>query len=218
MLDNEVSARQPLAEVGAEGGPAPVQRRKRGKELRAAVHAAVLDELREGGIAALTMDAVAARARTGKATLYRHWPGKIELVLDAFQCSMPRIEIPDDDGDLRGQLLAVLRQIAGAIDSPNGDAVLGMIAELIRAPELADSLRPHIDVPYTDSVMEVLRRAAVRGQIPAAALTPRVAMVGHDLLLTQAIINGTAVPDAAVIEIVDLVLLPLLRGYSVPSA
>jgi AcrR family transcriptional regulator len=217
MLDNEVSARQPHAEVGAGGGPAPVQRRKRGNELRAAVHAAVLDELREGGIAALTMDAVAARARTGKATLYRHWPGKIELVLDALQSSTPRMEIPDDDGDLRGQLLAVLRHIAGAIDSPHGDAILGMIAELIRAPELAESLRPHVVVPFTDSIMEVLRRAAVRGQIPAAALTPRVAMLGHDLLLANAIINGTAVPDAVVIEIVDLVLLPLLRGYSMPS-
>jgi AcrR family transcriptional regulator len=217
MLDNEVSARQPLAEVGAEGGSEPVQRRKRGNELRAAVHAAVLDELREGGMAGLTMDAVAARARTGKATLYRHWPSKIELVLDAFQCSVPRIEVPDDDGDLRGQLLAVLRQIVGTMDSPNGDAVLGMVAELIRAPELAEALRPHIAVPFTGSIMEVLRRAAVRGQIPAAALTPRVAMVGPDLLLTHVICNGTTVPDAVVIEIVDLVLLPMLRGYSMPS-
>ena len=80
MLDNEVSARQPLAEVGAAGRSVPVQRRKRGNELRAAVHAAVLDELREGGMAALTMDAVAARARTGKATLYRYWPSKTELL------------------------------------------------------------------------------------------------------------------------------------------
>jgi AcrR family transcriptional regulator len=216
MLDNEFSATQRLAEVPADGGPAPVQRRKRGNELRAAIHAAVLDELREGGIAALTMDAVAARARTGKATLYRHWPSKIELVLDAFQSSMPHFDVPDDDGDLRGQLLTVLRQITGSLDSPIGGAVLALISECIRAPELAEALRPHIVLPFTGQLMEVLRRAAVRGQIPATALTPRVTMVGPDLLLTHAIISGPVVPDTVVVEIVDLVLLPLLRGYSVP--
>jgi AcrR family transcriptional regulator len=217
MLDNEVSARQPLAEVGAEGGPAPVQRRKRGNELRAVIHAAVLDELREGGIAALTMDAVAARARTGKATLYRYWPGKIELVLDAFQSSLPHIDVPEDDGDLRGQLLVVLRQTVDIFDSHVGGAVLALLAESIRTPELAEALRPQIVLPFTGPLMEVLRRAAVRGQISAAALTPRITMVGPDLLLAHVITHGPAVPEAAVVEIVDLVLLPLLRGYSLPS-
>jgi hypothetical protein len=65
--------------------------------------------------------------------------------------------------------------------------------------------------------MEVLRRAAVRGQIPAAALTPRVTMVGPDLLLSHVVTNGPSVSDAVVTEVVDLVLLPLLRGYSLPS-
>jgi AcrR family transcriptional regulator len=215
MLDKEVSAPQCLAEV--DGVPAPVQRRKRGDELRAAIHAAVLDELREGGMTALTMDAVAARARTGKATLYRHWPSKIELVLDAFQSSLPHIDVPEDDGDLRGQLLAVLRQTTDILDSHVGGAVLALIAESIRTPELGDALRPHIVLPFTGPLMEVLRRAAVRGQIPAAALTPRVTMVGPDLLLSHVITNCPVVSDAAVVEIVDLVLLPLLRGYSLPS-
>jgi AcrR family transcriptional regulator len=215
MLDKEVSAPQRLAEV--DGVPAPVQRRKRGDELRAAIHAAVLDELREGGIAALTMDAVAARARTGKATLYRYWPSKTELVLDAFQSSLPHIDVPDDEGDLRGQLLAVLRQTADIIDSHVGGAIRALIAESIRTPELAEALRPHIVLPFTGPLMEVLRRAAVRGEIPATALTPRVTMVGPDLLLTHAITNSSAAPDAVVIEILDLVVLPMLRGYSMPS-
>jgi AcrR family transcriptional regulator len=204
-----------MLEVDTEGGRAPVQRRKHGNELRAAIHAAVLDELRDGGIAALTMDAVAARARTGKATLYRHWPSKIELVLDAVQSSMPHIDVPEDDGDLRGQLLAVLRQTVGSLDSPIGGALLALVAESIRAPELADALRPNIVLPFTEPIMEVLRRAAVRGLMPAAALTPRVVMVGPDLLLTHVITHGrSAVPDAVVVDVVDLVLLPLLRGYA----
>jgi hypothetical protein len=56
----------------------------------------------------------------------------------------------------------------------------------------------------------------VRGEIAATALTPRVTMVGPDLLMAHAVIDGPAVPDAVVTEIVDLVLMPLLRGYSSP--
>jgi hypothetical protein len=114
-------------------------------------------------------------------------------------------------------LLTVLRQTADIFDSHTGDAVLALISEVIRAPELADSLRPHIVLPFTEPLMEVLRRAAVRGQIPASALTPRITMVGPDLLLAHAVTNGPAVPDAVVTEVVDLVLLPLLRGYATPS-
>jgi hypothetical protein len=57
----------------------------------------------------------------------------------------------------------------------------------------------------------------VRGEIAATALTPRVTMVGPDLLLAHAVFNGLAIPDTVVVEIVDLVLLPLLRGYSPPA-
>jgi AcrR family transcriptional regulator len=204
-----------MLEFDTADEPAPVQRRKRGDELRTAIHAAVLDELREGGITALTMDAVAARARTGKATLYRHWPSKTELVVDAFQSSLPPIDVPEDDGDMRGQLLTVLRKTADIFDSHIGSAVLAMLCE---SPELAKTLRPHIVLPFTGPLMEVHRRAAVRGEIAATALTPRVTTVGPDLLMAHAVIDGPAVPDAVVVEIVDLVLLPMLRGYSAPPA
>ena len=203
-----------MLEASIDGAAMPVQRRKRGDELRAAVHSAVLDELRERGFAALTMDAVAARARTGKATLYRHWPGKVELVVDAFCSSMPPIETPEDDGDVRGQLLSVLRQVAGAVQSPIGTVALGLIVELARSPELVDTLRMRTGDPVVGPIMEILRRAAVRGQVPASALTPRVAAVGPDLLKSHALINGGRIPDAVVVEIVDLVLMPLLRGYA----
>ena len=214
VLDNDASARR----RGTGGGPAPTRRRKRGDELRAAIHTAVLDELRERGFAALTMDSVAARAHTGKATLYRYWPSKIELVVDAVESSMSQIDIPDDDGDLRGQLLEVLRQVASDLDSPTGVAVRHLIAELVRTPELTQAIRPHMDDPVIPPILEVLRRAAVRGDVHVTALTPRVAGVGPYMLRTHAIISGTPIADSVVVEIVDLVLLPLLRGYAVPPS
>ena len=210
MLDNRASAPR----RGTGGSTAPTRRRKRGNELRAAIHAAVLEELRERGFAALTMDSVAARAHTGKTTLYRYWSSKIELVVDAAESSMSHIDIPDDDGDLRGQLLTVLRQVAADLDSPAGIAVRNLIAELVRTPELTQAIRPNMDDPVIPPILEVLRRAAVRGQIPVTALTPRVAGVGPDILRTHAIISGTPIADPVVVEVVDLVLMPLLRGYA----
>jgi AcrR family transcriptional regulator len=210
VLDNQAPARR----RGSGGGPAPTRRRKRGDELRAAIHTAVLDELRERGFAALTMDSVAARAHTGKATLYRYWPSKIELLIDAAESSLSHIDIPDDDGDLRGQLLAVLRQIASDLGSPTSVAVRHLIAEFVRTPELTQTINPHLDDPVIPPILEVLRRAAVRGQVPVGALTPRVAGVGPYILRTHAIISGTPIADPVVVEIVDLVLLPLLRGYA----
>ncbi|WP_445185379.1 TetR/AcrR family transcriptional regulator [Pseudonocardia sp. Cha107L01] len=210
MLDNQAS----LGARGAQDTAPPIrQRRKRGDELRAAIHTAVLDELREHGFAALTMDAVAARAHTGKTTLYRYWPSKIDLVVDAAESSMSRIDPPDDDGDLRGQLLAVLRHVADDLGGPVGQAVRHLIAELVQSPELTRTIRPFMVDPVLPPILEVLRRAAVRGQIPVAALIPRVAGVGPDMLRAHVLINPTPIPDSVVVEIVDLVLLPLLRGY-----
>lgn len=210
MLDNQAS----LGAQGAQDTAPPIrQRRKRGEELRAAIHTAVLDELREHGFAALTMDAVAARAHTGKTTLYRYWPSKIDLVVDAAESSMSRIDTPDDDGDLRGQLLAVLRQVADDLGGPVGQAVRHLIAELVQSPELTRTIRPFMVDPVLPPILEVLRRAAVRGQIPVAALIPRVAGVGPDMLRAHVLVNAPPIPDSVVVEIVDLVLLPLLRGY-----
>ncbi|HEX4249119.1 MAG TPA: TetR/AcrR family transcriptional regulator [Pseudonocardia sp.] len=213
MPGNEVSAPR----RGSAGDPAeavrPVQRRKHGEELRAAIHGAVLDELRERGFTALTMDAVATRAQTGKATLYRYWPSKIELVVDAVLSSMSRIEVPEDDGDLRGQLLAVLRTTADDMAGPTGMAARSLIAELVRNPELTQAIGPAPPDPAIVPIQEVLRRAALRGEVPAAALHPRVAGVGPDLLRSYAVLNQLPIPEAVLVEIVDLVLLPLLRGY-----
>jgi hypothetical protein len=66
----------------------------------------------------------------------------------------------------------------------------------------------------TAPTLEVLRRAAVRGEIPVSALTPRYASIGTDLLRQHALVNGGPVPDEAITEIVDGILLPLMRGLA----
>src|SRR5580698_265780 len=92
-----------------------VRQRRRGEELEHAVLAAAWEELVDVGFASLTMESVAARARTGVAVLYRRWPNKDELVLAAlmhYRQGRP-VEIVDT-GTLRGDLLALLAAIGEA--------------------------------------------------------------------------------------------------------
>lgn len=94
--------------------------RRRGPALDEAIFQAVLDELAEVGYARLTMEGVAQRARAGKASLYRRWPTRIELVMDAVYSRLPDPSAPPDTGSLRGDLLALLRANAEALAGPAG--------------------------------------------------------------------------------------------------
>ena len=81
----------------------------------AAICDATLALLAEVGYDRMSMDAVAARAKASKATIYRRWPGKQELVLDAVRSRAPGMAVPEDTGSLRGDLLATYRSAAHGV-------------------------------------------------------------------------------------------------------
>jgi AcrR family transcriptional regulator len=101
---------------------------------------AALDVLSETGYDGMTIDMVAARAKAGKATLYRRWPSKAELVLDAVVCMKSRdidLAALPDTGTLRGDLVAMIRP-PSIRDSERKLKVMAGIASMIaRSPELA---------------------------------------------------------------------------------
>ena len=85
--------------------PPLVPTRRRGETLEHAIFDAVLDELQAVGYAGLTMEGVAARARTGKAALYRRWPCREDLIVDALHYALPSLADPPDHGNVRDDLL-----------------------------------------------------------------------------------------------------------------
>ena len=111
--------------------------RRRGDALLDAIYAAVMEELAEVGYPALSIERVADRARTGKASIYRRWPTRLELVLAAIDHVMPPYDDIPDTGDVREDLLVVLRRIASIMGSRAGAAakacVDGTDDELARA-------------------------------------------------------------------------------------
>ncbi|WP_197512088.1 TetR/AcrR family transcriptional regulator [Tessaracoccus coleopterorum] len=105
--------------------------RRRGDALVTAILTATVDELRESGYAALTMDAVARRAGTGKASIYRRWTSRAELVQEAVYRLVPSPGDLPDTGTLRGDLLAMLRGTATTLAGPAGEALRGLLAEAL---------------------------------------------------------------------------------------
>ncbi|MGW2252750.1 TetR-like C-terminal domain-containing protein [Kitasatospora sp. NPDC001660] len=188
--------------------------RRRGKELENAIFEATLDQLTSGGYARLTMEGVAAAARTGKAALYRRWASKVELVVDALDSTLPRPNGIPDLGSTRGELLQLIDVFAGAMSSRAGSALQVLMGELDHEQALMfkDFIVQRVIAPTTGTILDILRRGAERGEVRPGAVTPMVADVAPAMLLYQVKIRGreNMPPDYAV-RLVDDVLVPMIR-------
>jgi len=190
------------------------RQRRRGEELEAALLDAAWDELIEAGFWKLTMESVAARAKTGVAVLYRRWPNKDDLVLAAIRHygKTHPVEIPDT-GTLRGDMLGLLR---GINDGRNSFAVVvsATFSGLLSSTGLTPAqVRAKILGSRPTWSHEIFRRAHERGEIdldsvPPAVLTMPFDLMRHDLLMTLA-----PVPEERLTSIVDDLFLPLAAGY-----
>jgi AcrR family transcriptional regulator len=190
----------------------PVRQRRRGPELEAALLEAAWEELAEVGFGKLTMESVAARAKTGVAVLYRRWANKDELVfaaLEHYREAHP-VEIPDS-GDLRDDLLGLM----SAIDAARGPffAVVGSSGVLTDAGLTPGQARERFlgdPPPWRDHV--VYRRADERGEIDLAGIPDAVLAMPFDLMRHDMVMNREPLPRARLEAIVDQLFLPLVGG------
>lgn len=186
-------------------------RRRRGAALCAAIFEATLEELTAVGYAELTMERVARRAGASKRSLYRRWSSRAELVADAVHHTLPSLDEPLDTGSARDEMLACLSADATLLNGLSGEAIRGLMAETLRNPDLMDVIRMRFIDPNVSHFLDVLRRGAARGEVRATALTPRIASVGPDLLRQYFVAHRPPIPDQVVTEIVDDVIMPLIR-------
>jgi len=160
-----------IPDGGAGSGvSAGVQRgRPRSAEADRAILNAAVDLLAERGLAAMSIEEVAARAGVGKTTIYRRWPSKGLLALDAFVISFREEQPPNDTGTLRGDLLAALHAWVRAVtQTPMGSMLTSLIAEAQHDAELRGAWRDRVLEPLRVQHRIMLERAVERGEIPAS--------------------------------------------------
>ncbi len=158
------------------------------------------------------MERIAARARTSKSALYRRWNGRAELVVEACrQQAITGADIPDT-GELRTDMICLLRQMSERMASPVGGMLAGLLAEMMRSPELAREVRERFFNVGPTAALSVLERAVARGEVGARMLRSRRASVASDLLRNEFLLHGAPVPEETIVAIVDEIYLPLVLG------
>ena len=188
--------------------------RRRGEELEAAILDAAWDELAETGFAKLTMESVAARAKTGVAVLYRRWPRKDQLVIAALHHygSTHPVEMPDT-GSLRGDMLALLASVS------DGRRAFTAVMTAVFAGLQADSGLTPAEVrarilgsrPFWSE--QLFKRAQERGEIDLGTIPPTVLSMPFDLMRHDMLMTLKPVPEERIVSIVDDLFLPLVAAY-----
>jgi TetR/AcrR family transcriptional regulator of autoinduction and epiphytic fitness len=127
---------------------------------------AVLDELGEVGYGSLTIEAVAARAGVGKSTIYRHWPGKLALVEDAFRTLKATVVVPEA-GTLRDRVVGMLEQVAGLVQESTYAACMPALIEAAeRDPQVRD-FHCQFSAERRAVLVDLLRDGVDDGELPA---------------------------------------------------
>jgi AcrR family transcriptional regulator len=187
----------------------------RGVARENAILSATLELLAESGYDQLTIDAVAAQARCSKATIYRRWPGKAELVVAAVRrhAGDPVPAVPDT-GTLRGDLLAALAAMRASLAGQDAALLLGVMLAIRRDPELASVVRNHVLDSKRQVFEAAVARAVARGDLAAPADHALAAEIGSAMLLSRLLLTGEPLDETFSAHVVDAVLLPVLDAQS----
>jgi len=180
---------------------------------------AALDVLAETGYDGMTMDMVAARAKAGKATVYRRWASKAELVLEAVACMKTKeidLASPPDTGTLRGDLVAMVKSPTLAQSERKLKVMAGIVSMVARDPELAAAAHAALVEPRAAASRIVFQRAIARGEIPADADVETLCVIGPAMMSYRALMLGLPVNREFSIRVIDGVVLPAAHG--VPSS
>ncbi|WP_431042589.1 TetR/AcrR family transcriptional regulator [Streptomyces sp. P1-3] len=181
-------------------------------EREGELYEAVVDLLAEVGYDSLTMDAVAARTHSSKATLYRQWKSKPQLVVTALRRTKPVCLQDINTGSLRGDLREMVL-LGGEGRRPEKDAALmrGLAHAAHENPDLQQALRELLILPEIAALDVLLKRAVDRGEIapdcPAMSYLPH--MMCGAFVARPLIDDAPADPDY-LLTYVDAVVLPAL--------
>ncbi len=171
--------------------------------------AVTLQLLSQHGYERLTMDAVAATARASKATVYRRWPTKAELVLAAFIEGTRQVAVAPDTGTLRGDLLRMGEVVASHVRA-HADAMRAVLVEVSRNDALNAVMQDQFLEQRRALMEHILGLAVQRGEIDASAITDELWDLLPGYLIFRTLLSGRPPSDQTVQALVDNVIMPSL--------
>ena len=185
----------------------PIDQDPRIERSRRVILEAVLDELGQVGYGALTIESVAARAGVGKSTIYRHWPGKLALVEDAFRTMKAQALVPES-GTLRERIVAFLEQVAGLVVESTYSACMPALIDAAERDPQVRAFHCDFSAERRAVLVDVLHDAVISGELPPDA---------DPELLADALIGPIVMRRLMMYEPFDPKLVPALVDQVLPS-
>jgi AcrR family transcriptional regulator len=174
---------------------------------------AALEVLAETGFDGMTIDMVATRAKAGKATLYRRWPSKNELVIDAVACmkqgDLDHERLPDT-GTLRGDLIAMIKPRTMEEAEKKLQIMAGLMSMLSAAPELAGAANDALFRPRAEANNFLMQRAIDRGEISPDCDIATLALVAPSMAAFRTLVERKPIDREFLISLIDGIVLPAL--------
>jgi AcrR family transcriptional regulator len=128
-----------------------------------------LDLLTEAGLGELTIDDISRRSGVAKTTIYRHWPNRSALVIDACSRMTDGEEAPPDTGSLEGDVRAILTNIAELLGTARWSSIVPSIVDVAEHDPAFADVHSRIQRRHAAPLRTALDRAARRGEIPSTA-------------------------------------------------
>jgi AcrR family transcriptional regulator len=192
---------------------------RRSERSRRATLDAALELCTEKGYGRVTVEAIAARAGVSKKTIYRWWPSKGAVLLEAFTEALVGATPFGDTGDIAADLRT---HINGAVrlmsTAPYGPAYAGILSEMHHDDDLATAVRDQLVGPRVERAVARLRAAQEQGQIPAAADLPLAVEMLYGPVYYRHVLRKPAQDEETVASLVDHVLRSLGAGAVGPPA
>lgn len=175
------------------------------------IHQAALEILSEVGYDRTTMEAIASRAGVGKATIYRRYNNKQELLLAAVDehatCLLPAI----DTGELRGDLIQLISEHIKVLKSPDGELLMSLLAIAHRDPELGKILTRSKPIVADRESSKIFQRAIERSEISPRANIDFLAEIVPSIFSHRIFITHQSVDRKFIEQLVDDVIIPALK-------
>jgi AcrR family transcriptional regulator len=180
----------------------PTVGRPRSERARLATLEAAADLLVEGGLTAATMEAIAARAGVSKVTIYKWWPSRGAVAVDAYFHRFDETYSYVDTGDVAADLTTQVRLLIHAFRGRAGEIMAELIGRAQTDPALAETLRTGWLVPRREAAAAVLERAVARGQLRPDADIPTVMDELYAPLYWRLLMRHQPLDDALADELV----------------